>query len=563
MKKLLIAILCLSSFNLQAGDNSNEKKVKSKIKNVTVFLDGAQVHRTGYFKIPRGTTQLVFEGVSPNINPKSIQAKGRGSFTILDVQHRLFYPTPLEVKVEEMPDKIKREIKLLEDSILEIGFDLDEILTQQNALDMEKNILLATKVVKGDGKANDSIPLLRESMEFFREKINDINKQYLKLKRKEFYVKEDQSRMNVRLTELKQYKSNVEVPEQDLSPKHQVVITVSAKATVDGSMKINYMVGQAGWTASYDLRASNTSAPVELTYKANVYQRTGEDWKNVKLKLSTNNPNRGNIKPQLPIWYLNYYMQRTYQTQNLSNVVKDSRFKKTEAPQAQYNMDDLYEEKEIAQNAYDYSQMQENIANVEFTIDLPYSINADGQSHLVAVQTKKLPTKFYHSIVPKMDNEAFIMAKVTDWEKLNLLPASANIFYDGTYIGETMINPTQLSDTLNLSMGRDRSVVVKRTKLKDKDKTKIIGNNKIKTITYELALKNNKSGSINLMVEDQIPVSNNEEIKVSLESKDKADYNDKTGSLKWNLKIQPRMQEKLVFSYSVKYNKDKPLLGTL
>ena len=212
-----------------------------------------------------------------------------------------------------------------------------------------------------------------------------------------------------------------------------------------------------------------------------------------------------------------------------------------------------------AQSAANYSQLVETMANVMFEISLPYSIPSDGATHIVSVKTSNLPATYYHYLVPKIESEAFLLAKVTGWEELNLLPGSANVFYEGTFVGETVLNPAVINDTLDLAFGRDNGITVTRTKLPVKESNKLIGNDITKTITYELRMKNNKSKALNLVVEDQIPLSQNQGIKVEMKDAGKADYNTQTGLLKWNLSVNSKEYKTLKFSYEVTYNKDMPL----
>lgn len=560
-KKLITGILLTI---VSAVFATNEKPVKSTVKNVTVFLQGAQVYRNAYINLSPGVTDLVFENVSPYINVKSIQAGGKGSFIILEVKHDIKYPEPKE-ETGELPKEIVKQIKLLEDSLQEQSFITDELNTKKFALNLEKDMILKNKLTRGEGKS-DSLPMLVDAMEFFRKKLTDIDAQIAKIKRDEFKTTKEKNRMNERLTQLRAYRDDTE-PEEKYEPIHRVIVTVSAEESVSGSLDINYIVSGAGWSPSYDLRSGSTAAPVQLTYKANVYQNTGEEWNDIKLKLSTNNPNRSNIKPVLPTWYVNYF----YQTTNGARVESLS---KSIAGMPAMAYDDMnYEmdysrkkaeeamvlELPAAQSSANYAQMVETMTNVEFDIKLPYSIPSDGTTHLVAVKTSDMPASYYHFLVPKMESEAFLIAKVTGWEELNLLPGKANIFYEGTYVGETMLNAALLSDTMELALGRDHGITVTRTKLPDKERNKALGNDVEKTVTYELKMKNNKSNTLKLVVEDHIPVSQIEDIKVEMKDKGSAEYNDKTGILKWNTSISSKENKTLAFTYTITYNKDMPL----
>jgi len=300
---------------------------------------------------------------------------------------------------------------------------------------------------------------------------------------------------------------------------------------------------------------------VKLTYKANVYQSTGEDWKNVRIKLSTSNPNRSHIKPALPIWYINYY---TAQRATVAGFARGAR--PQSADNASYITKDMEEDlsnrlRELspAESAANYSQIVETMANVEFAIKLDYDIPSDGNSHVVSVKTESLPANYIHYLVPKIESEAFLLARVTGWENLNLLPGNANLFYDGTYVGQTVINPNVINDTLDLAMGRDQAITVTRTRMKDKESNKLLGTDVTRTVAYELRIKSNKGRPISLKVEDQVPVSNIKEIKVELKDADKADYNAATGSLVWDFKMENKTYKSLKFIYEVTHNKDMPL----
>jgi len=562
IEKLFIAILLIGAQNfapLQQIFAINDKPVKSTVKNVTVFLQGAQVYRSANINLSPGITDLVFENVSPYINAQSIQAGGKGNFIILEVKHDIKYPEPQKEGENNLPKEIVREIKQMEDSLLEINFSLDELTENKNALQLEKDMILKNKLTQGQGKS-DSLPMLKDAMEFFRLKLTDINAKLMKLKRSEHTILTDKTRMNERLAKLQAYKEDME-PEKKYEPIHRVIVTVSAEENISGSLDINYIVSNAGWTPSYDLRSSSAVAPVQLTYKANVYQNSGEEWNDIKLKLSTSNPNRSNIKPVLPTWYVNYFYPQRLETVSQSRTIAGmpSMAYDYEKSKAEAEADEWMSELEPAQSSANYAQMVETMTNVEFDIKLPYSIPSDGTTHLVAVKSSDMPASYYHYLVPKMESEAFLIAKVTGWEELNLLPGKANIFYEGTYVGETMLNAALLTDTMELALGRDHGITITRTKLPEKEKNKALGNDIEKTITYELKMKNNKSNTLTLVVEDQIPVSQNTDIKVEMKDAGKADYNDKTGLLKWNTNINSKENKTLNFSYSITYNKDMQL----
>lgn len=525
----------------------NEVILNSKPKKITVFLSSAQVTRSASFSAEAGITNLVFEGVSPYLDTRSMQATGKGDFIILDVQYRLKEAAPVEPSTQVVPAKIVKSIELLEDSLVQLGFEIDDIVGKKDALLLEKKTLLSNKFMQGNA---DTIPDLKMAMEYLRKQLNDINNQWNILKRQEFQLRAKKSKMETRLAELKNYNAyqNPVVPQL---PVHQIVVTIQSKAAITGSVSVNYTVQNAGWSPSYDIRATSASQPVKLVQKANVYQNTGEDWKDVKLTLSTITPSAGISKPVLPVYYLGY----SYYMGNVRTRSDDMKLAGAPA-----SMSRSVTESEVdAGSSAMYTQTNQTLTNAEYEIDLPYSIPSDGKSHLIAIKEHELKAEFVHYLMPEISKHAWLVAKITDWNNLDLLSATANIYFDGTFVGETTINTGLFSDTLELALGTDRSLVVERKRNKDEQKNAIIGSNVIKTVSYTLNIKNNKLSEVNLVVEDRIPISSDAEIKIEKVNLAGAKHNETSGLLTWKAKVTSGQTKAITFSYTIEYDKNKPL----
>ncbi|CAG5078005.1 DUF4139 domain-containing protein [Parvicella tangerina] len=568
MKKLITTALSMVLIGTSFAAEK-EKVVKSDIDKVTVFLQGAQITRESKIYIDKGVTKVIVEGITQGFNPNSIQVKGKGDFIIMDVSSQLHYPEPEPAPdPTELPDKIVKEIHLLKDSISDIYWDIQEVNNKIKVYESEKNLLTTSGVIKGQA-SNDSILALKDAMNYLRDKMIEINGLLLKAQIKQSKLTLAQNRMNKRLVTLQNYNQNIQnnyVP-KSTAPVQQIVVTVSAEEHTSGYLDISYMVNNAGWSPAYDLRADDISSPVKLTYKANVYQSTGIDWDNVDVTLSTINPNRSNVKPTLAPWYIRYYQPvqtPTYSGRAYPQSTKKDAYEMSAAPtteEADLALDDSYYKSQMkeAEHMANYTQMSESMTMVEFELKLKQSIPSDGQNHMMAVKSENIESSFEHFIVPKMDNDAFLVAHMTGWEELNLLPAVANIYYDGTYVGQTRINPSVMSDTLDLALGRDRGIYVTRKKVSDEEKVKALSSEKTKTVTYEIAIKNYKSSEINLTIEDQIPVSNIEDIKVTMGENSGAEYNEDLGYLKWKRDIKSKETQKFKFTYTLKFDKDKEL----
>jgi uncharacterized protein (TIGR02231 family) len=206
-----------------------------------------------------------------------------------------------------------------------------------------------------------------------------------------------------------------------------------------------------------------------------------------------------------------------------------------------------------------YTTMQDNYVQAEFEIKLPYTIPSDNKTHIVAVMNKELPTKYVYRSVPKLDMNAYLTARVTGWEDMNLLPGQATLFFAGTYVGQTYLNSVEVNDTLNLTLGQDKSIVVKREKQKDKIKEKLLDNDKVYTFAYEIQVKNGNAKNIDIEIQDQLPLSNNKQVVIEKENTNGASYEENTGILTWKNTIKAKDSKKINFSYTIKAPKEMPI----
>lgn len=533
---------------------------KAKVEKATVYLNGAQLFSSHDVSLLQGVNEIIFEGVSPLLQAPSLQASGKGSFTIMEVRFDAIYPEV--VAVAKPSAKKVKSLQLIGDSITEITLQLDEIADKMSALQTEKNILLNNRLIKGETK-RDTLNLFKDAMEYLRNRLSNLNTETYKLKR-------EQNVKNQLLTELQERQNQLSalINQVDNTGKpapqanHRVIVSVLAEQPCVGSVSINYFVAEAGWTPEYDLRADNNTNKLQLTHKARITQNTGIDWSNALLTLATGTPMQSTIKPNLAPAYLSFYnaYQQVEKKKALSKKPQTLSF--NEATASSVDKGNRYDDDmKDAVASYDWTTVSENILNTEYEVKLRYNIPADGKQHLVAIQTKDLKTNYNLSSVPKLDASAYLLAKITGWEDLNLIPGNSRIYFDGTYIGESFIDPNTTNDTLELSMGRDRGIVVQRKKLKDKTKEKVLLEEKTISVTYEIMVKNTKSVTAELHIDDQIPLSSNPGIVVKLTDSSKAKYDVETGKLSWDINLKPKESRKISFTYEVKIPKDKMIAG--
>lgn len=530
MKKLTLLISLILSFNTIFSSES-KTTVPSKIKEVTVFQKGAQVYKSGYVNINSGVTDLLITELPRNINQQSIQVKGFGKFTILSVNYQLNYLRS---------QKQSKEIKVLEDSLDFLKYKKKDIENKIEIYKAEEGILLANKSIGGD-QSGVSVTALKEAMNYFHSKLNEIKSKELELSKSLVDINENINRIKNQLNPLRTKRN---------SPTSEVLVKVLAKEKTKAILDLKYVVYDAGWTPEYDLRAIDITKPVQLNYKAKVFQSSGEDWENVKLTISTGNPQISGVKPEIYPWFISFYEPpqitiRGARSQPMAKAVYN------EIEIMDFEEDIMTEAEEI------YFETTTSQTSVEFNIDIPYTIPTDSKAYTVQINEFSLDAEYTYYAAPKINESAFLLAQITGWEQYNLLPGSASIFFEGTFVGNSNIDPRKANDTLNLSLGRDESIVVTRTKIKDFESQRVIGVNKKETFGYEIEIRNNKNTNITIIVDDQFPISTNKDIEVEQIEKSGAKFYETTGKLSWEFDLKSRESKKLEMKYSVKYPKDK------
>ena len=555
-KSFILTCLLFASTWLRATD---KETIKATLTEVTVYAQGAQMHHKANYSVNAGVTEIIIEGISAFIDPKSIQVKGTGDLVLLDTKFSFYYPQPTNALNQGTSLKIKRDIQLLEDSLRVMDFDIRDIQDEINVLNASKSIIASNGMVRSIGKVNDSINLLKQTIEYYTLKMNELNKKIIVLEKKRQEKAFRKIAMETRLTDLKNYQNNNGEIENNKSPIPRITITVSAKSAVTGKLNFSYVVSNAGWTPIYDLRSDASTGKIELTYKAEVFQSTGLDWDNIKLNISTNNPYVNKTKPTLNPWYIDYNIYKSENKKGVMDKLQEVQI----TSQALFNRgyaysEDMDDEKNIM-GADQFTTVVHHLISAEFKIDLPYSIKSNNEKHMVLIKTANLDTKFKYYSVPKLDASVYLVAQMTKLDELQLVPGQANIFFDGSYIGETYIDPTTMDDTLNLSLGKDPSIVVKRTLLKKELKDRVIGDKRERTFAYSIEISNQKSSSIEIVIQDQLPITQNADINIESDNFAKGRFDERTGLLEWSFILKAKENKVIDYNFRVKHAKDKNL----
>lgn len=622
---LFLLIFSFSAFNTFA-QTTKEVELKSSIKEVTVFLQNAQITRTGKASVPQGKSILVVKSLSPHIDDKSVQVKATGDFTILSVNHRFNYLNEL---------KKDSRIDSLDNLLTKVEKKIDEKASRSEVLNEKKSLLNANKDLGGQN-SGATLTQLKQAIDFYDRELSSIKKEEMAIAEAVENLRKERTRLQKQINDVRGQKE---------LPSGEIVVRVDAPAKVEGGFTITYLVGNAGWFPKYDVRVKDVESPIKLSYKADVYQNTGVDWKNVKLKFSNGNPNQSGVAPELRTWYLNYArntVSRAYDSYGapVSNVryvtgkvvsasngsaipgvnvlVKgttvgtvtdiDGNYRLTvpngasslvfsfigyntrEMPIKSSRIDlglqeDVNELSEVVVTGYGMERKNkiraatmsarergsdesrvvttttiENQTTVEFEVKTPYSIKSNGEKLSVDLSQYDIEAIYQYYAAPKLDKDAFLIARIINWDQYNLLEGEANLYFEDAYVGRSVLDAKSLADTLDISLGRDKSIVIGREKVDEFSKRRTVGANKVETRGFKLLVRNKKSQPIKLILHDQIPVASISDITVTADELSGGKLDEQTGEITWELELKPNEQKDLNLSYEVKYPKREKVI---
>ncbi len=580
-KTRLLVSLVICSLTLTA-----QTRKELDIKAATVFLHGAELTSTATVALAKGENEILFTNVASNVNAASLIVNAPIGVAVEATTFQNNYLAPLSTSpaVARMNDSIERltnDRELVANRLTNIAEQVD-VLKQNRQLAGANNGLAVAELAR-------MLDLVRTRMDT--------------LLAQKTRSEAEQKKIDTRIARLR---AQIEEEQRKRGqPGGQLLVRFFAEEAATTPILITYVVPAAGWVPIYDIMADDITGPITICYKANVYQNSGIKWDNVKLTISTGNPSEGIQAPVLAPWRLSFAPppqpvaygapQPRYLGDQGSRVLTADEIKTLPTLQvtdaaslapALYQAErgrgvniggarasgSLYIIDGVqVQNIGDEGTGSRHITvdnhvtvdnsgiNTTFDIDLPYSVPDDGKYHLVAMKKHKIPATYRHFAVPKLDKDAFLQAEVSQWEHLDVLPGQANIFYDGTYVGQGYLDLRSVKDTVLISLGRDKKVLVKRELDKKHRSAKNVGTNVKETLAYTISVRNTRKQKIRLIVLDQLPISTEKEITVEDVSTGKGEQDAVTGILKWTLDPQPNETASMSFGYTIKYPRTRTI----
>lgn len=609
-----------------------ELNVKSRIEYVTVFLDGAQVTRNATVALKPGVSILRFPGIAPGIQEQSIQVEAPSNVKILSVSFRVDYMEELKA-----PEKIAG----LEEERRKLWASLAQEKAMEEVYREEEAILKTNKSIGGTERG---VPIdeLKVAMDYFRQRLIDIKQQLLQSDKDIRKYNEGIVKIDAQLKELSAVK---------VKSTGEILVKVSSKITSQAPVVIKYLVREARWFPSYDIRAKDIQSPVSITYKATIRQQSGEDWDNVKLTISSGNPSQGGAKPIIKPWILGFNNMIARNESSTITTVQQPKvygvsgnmvrgrivdengegvpgvnvlikgttigtasdavgyysipltsdaqtlvfsfvgYQTQEVPisnQSEVDIQlspDITTLSETVVTGYSAVKVADALSgrvagvsytprvkkslvatpvvrqtDVEYTIEELFSVRSDGEMRTTDMVEYELDAHYEYYCVPKLDADAFLVAKIVNWDEHNFLEGEASLFFEGKYIGKSILDTRNTSDTLTLSLGRDGNVLVTREKKKDYTSRHFVGSNQKSMFSYEISIRNKKALPLTIVIEDQIPVANDKEISIDKIEDSGAHYNLETGLLTWKKEIDPGKTELINLKYAVRFPKNSQMI---
>lgn len=565
MRNLLAILLFSPVFSF--GQSVHTQQVASNIDEVKLYLTAGQMSHQQSVRLMKGRNKLVFPGISAYADPQSIQFKASGAYRLVSVS------TEMDFLAAE---QFNPRISVLKDSLELLQDDLQLTTDQMDAYQAEKTLMNTNRDLGGESQ-NLTVQQIKEAGDYFRKRTLEINQELSKLRKKERLLVADLQNMRAQLVELN-YNEN--------QRSNQVVILLDMDQATTMDTELKYLVTDCGWAPTYDLSAEDISGKINLKYKAQVYNNTGNDWTDVALTLSTADPQLSASHPQLSPWYLSenyavsgaigkkkYYApvqrQQDYRQGVVSNLnwangrVYDNYYESGSINQG-FNKSGYFDRSQAELgvrkdvNAQNVQMRSIDISELstEFEIKNTFSCPSDMKPYTVDVKDVDLDATFSHITVPKLDRSAFLMANIIGWQDLELIPGPTNVYFGGVYVGVSQIDTRNVSDTLSLSFGRDDKVTVMRKLKKEFSTKRVMGNYKRDSYMYEVAIRNNRSTPINIEIYDQVPISQSSQINVSEDEISNGEKNDETGEVKWRVNVAASGVVSKEIGYTVKYPKN-------
>ncbi|HEX9934365.1 MAG TPA: mucoidy inhibitor MuiA family protein [bacterium] len=546
---LLTFVFTIAASNLPA---QRPVSIDSRVISATVFLNRAMVTRQADVQVDAGPVRLVMDRLTPGLQDESVRLSGEGTAEV----------TILDVKVEteftaEIHEKEIRELQSRLDSLL---FEIKAVNDGKAVLETQRAFIESIRM-EYPKEINQQLPFGRASVQEWRNTLSFFDIQltsiYSRLRNAQMKLNDLAKKQAAMEKEIQNRRSR----QGDALRYKRIVATAAVRKAGSLSMVASYIVPDASWYPVYDARVSSSEANMVWTCYGMVRQNTGEDWKDVRLSLSTAQPMRYQTVPELSPWYL-----------DVSRPKKERIYKIGETAAAPMGDQDLgvqaavsqHEESETKRSVeYSFADVNTNLLSTVFTVPTKSNIPSGNEPHKITVSMQSLAAAFEYVALPKLAVGVFLRSRSVNKTDAPFLRGEVNVFLDGDFINKTAIESVVPSDTLKLALGTDDAVQVERKFINRFTEGKgVLGGKKRVTDEYEITVTNNRRNEIMVSVTDQLPISQNEKISVRLLQPDEREADmDRAKQIQWRLRLKPGEKRILPFKYQVEFPGDVYVQG--
>ncbi|MFP4256956.1 MAG: mucoidy inhibitor MuiA family protein [Desulfobacterales bacterium] len=521
-----------------AGGVCAKQTVSSEITEATVFFDRARVGRHASVQVAPGTQRLIVPVKAFSIDRDSVTAEIRGEGELLGVQvteAHVLQPGQEKIReLEKTRDELALKKRALEDEIKALG--------RQEAF-LDGVVEFSQSQVPRDIKTRmPSAEELGGTVEFLGSRYTEILDKKLSAETK----KKDLAK------EIKKIERELDMLRGRADSSETVIeILFRSAEPQDIDITARYFVPDAGWSPVYRAAASDAKQEIDLSMMAEISQKTGEDWKDADITVSTMTPVKGGRLPELSPWHLDtpeVYGEKSDKDSRMrtQELAAGAPGKSRRAPAAE-------------------AEKHETAISFEYSMPEPVTIESRDKKTLLPVFTKSVKGKFHYRSVPKKDPRAYLVCEAE--ADRQLLAGRVRTFFDGRYTGTLSLEEKQPGQSFVLGLGADRSVSVSRNKVKDKRKEtaffgKIERDAVVREITYHIEAENLKDRKVELNIFDHVPVSKTDRITVEdvefEPGPDKRDVDGKQGVVQWQTELGPGESSGFTISFTAAYPKDMP-----
>jgi len=543
----LLLLFTPSTLPAQAATSLSAKSRKDA---VTVFSDRAQITRSASLSLKSGANLVAFENLPRLVAEDSLRAVGKGTG-----RARIAGITVKSVFLERAQEKRVRE---LEEEIAALSRKVESIEARRKALISQRAFIDSIRVGWGERISKElslgkpTTAELGEAVKFVGEGVGKVEEQ---LYDADAAKKPLTERMAALKKELEQNRGD------RLKEVRSVLVAIEADRDMKFDLDLSYLVGQASWEPAYDVRLAAQGKEAELAYRAQVRQKTGEDWSAVKLSLSTATPEAGGGAPELVPWHISLY-EPPRPLPYASRARKDAPAPAPMTGGAMESLGRMELPADQMEQAFPItSEVAQGQTSVLFHVAQPVDIPADGTRSGSIIAVEKVPVTAEYVTVPKLSQRVYLKSVVTNKTPYPLLAGEVNIFNDEVYAGKSHLKTVSSGEEFDLYFGADDQIKVKRDLVKVRKKAGLLGGNSVSyNVTVELENFKNRALAVSLL--DQLPLPGNAEIRVNLENPTpRPGETREDGTIVWKIELASGEKKKISYDIVIDYPKGRELAG--